>query len=153
MAHPIKELITQNIEETLGKVKTANGYSYDLNVRRYVAVAKYIPEHLMCIIYQDGEDRIEQEANTKDGRELRIAVDVFIQQGPDDTTPVDQYANIVEAEMTKALLSTYTRGDLAIDTTIDPADPFPEYGETDGFTLLIKVRYRTKYGDPYTQQA
>src|SRR5258706_9926549 len=120
MSYPIKELITQNIEATLGAIKVANGYSYNLNVQRYVAVQKYIPEHLMCLIYQDGEERVEQEQNTKDGRELRIAVDVFIQQGPDDTTPDDQYANIIEAEMTRALLATYTRGDLPIDTTIDP---------------------------------
>lgn len=153
MSFPIKEQIAQNIEDIVKSVQVANGYSYDLLVERYSSSKKYVPKHLKVLIYQDGEDRIEQEMNTKDGRELRIALDVFIQPIDTDDTPVDQYANLIEADITKALLATYTRGGLAIDTDVEPADPFPEYGECDGFTLVVKVRYRTVFGDPYTQQA
>jgi hypothetical protein len=153
VSYPVKELITQNIEETLKGISTANGYSYTLKVSRYVGTQHYSPEHLNAMIYQDGETRIEQDVHTKDARELRIAVDVFIQPLDTDTTPVDTICNIIEAEMTKVLYSTYDRGGLAIDTAVEPADPFTEFGEADGFTLVIKVKYRTAYGDMYLAQS
>lgn len=153
MSFPIKELITRNVEETLKSIQTANDYAYDLDVKRYVGVKKYVPQHLRCVIYQDGEERVEQDVHNKDGRELRIAVDVFIMPAAIDDTPVDTYANIIEADMVKALYATYRRGDMAIDTHVEPADPFTEFGEADGFTLLIRIRYRTAYGDPYTLAA
>jgi len=153
MSYPVKEKIARNLFETIASVNTANGYSYDLVVERYHA-KRYQPTHLKTVIYQLPEVKTGPQISNIEERILQVGVDVFILQGDTDPTPVDVYCNLIEADIVTAVKLDSSRGQLAIDTDVDPAEPFADTaGEVDGFSMQVNITYRTSWGDPYTVRA
>ncbi len=145
----VLEKISQNVLTTLQNVTTANGYDYTISPIRAGLVSS--PNHLEALIYQvspeqpsDGPARLEEWVQL-------YAVVVYVMPYEADTTPIDVYNNAISGAMHKELMKDYTRGGLAIDTTILPTIYFPPYdSETAGIVFNFSVRYWTVIDDPFT---
>ena len=148
---PIVELIAQDIFGVLQTVNTTNGYSYDLVPER-ASMQGANPTHLLCILYQLDPDRNDSESNGLDGWIQPFAIDVFVIPSQSDTTPVDQYKNIIYAEIYQALMQDYSRSGYALDTLIhSPLHFKAANGTYDGFALQPEVTYRTVKDNPFQQ--
>ncbi len=151
MSDSVLEQIAQNIETTLQGITRAAGYSFDLTVTR--ATHKNEPRHLRAYIFQLSPDEDEINAPiTKEQWKQAFAVVAYSIPTETDTTPFDQYNNEIAAAIHKELMRDYSRGGLAIDTTIKPTLYFPPLdGEFAGITFQFDVRYRHRLDDPFAQ--
>lgn len=142
------ESIAKNVLTTLQTITTANGYPHTLEVARGKKIN--LPAHLRAYVFQLPPDDVEPSPINAEDWYQEFAVVVYVIPTEDDSVPVDEYNNAVQASIHKALMTDYTRGGYAINTIIRPTLFFPpEDGELAGITFLFRVHYRHKLDDPF----
>lgn len=161
MATPVIESIGANLATDIDAITTGNGFEYTLNAvrsRRLMYADTPWADLDVIIIQQDETSRYDPGANdaaptdctTIDQNFQLTAIGI---DSDSETDSVDTKLNKIAADIIKKLLADGTRGGNAIDTTILNSEP-AEIAETiSGITINIEVRYRVKYGDPYTNRS
>jgi hypothetical protein len=86
-----------------------------------------------------------------------FSIRVHIAPSEKDTTPVEVYEDVMEAEIHKAIVNDaatwHTFGDLAINADIGAQQTVVSDGSYDGIAVPLAVTFRITEGDPYTVRA
>jgi hypothetical protein len=152
MTYPVNELIAQNILTTIQGVTTGNGYNYTLSAQRHTRAGDKVA-HLNAVIIQEDPKEVPDPKvyNTKEWL-LTFHVGVFVIPEEQDTTPIDQYVNLIAADVHKALMVDRYRGGYALDTQIRPSYKSAEEGlKYECIVIPAEVNYRTNELNPYQQ--
>ena len=135
---------------------TAGPYAF-ADVVRPTKLATYTPQNGLIILTRGEVSRLT--ALDCPGNPPAVAIQqtfllrVHIAPSEHDTTPVDLYEDIVEAEIHNALTNVtdwHTFGGNAINAAIQATVTVTSDGGYDGIAIPLQVIYRTVEGDPYT---
>lgn len=148
MGLPIIELIAQNIERTINDVTTGNGYLSTLVAERGKR-SNRVRDNLVVIHQLDPDPIDAPQAHL--GWRVPFALNGYIVESDSSTTPLDQRANIMWADIVKALRVDVSRGQYAYDTEISPPAGFPDAGPLEGIAINIAIKYRHLENDPTAQ--
>ncbi|MDA8376374.1 MAG: hypothetical protein M0Z50_04730 [Planctomycetia bacterium] len=147
---PILEQIILDIVSNLAQVTAANGYQNNVTaVRPNPGLGNALVDGLAIVSL--GTATSEDPPNMAQQWRQEILIDCCVMQSESSTTTIDTRRITMIADIAKALLATYTRGGLAIDTVqtqilFSPID----YDAHIGFvTGVFEVVYRTVYGNGY----
>ena len=152
MGFPVNELIAQNVLSTVQGVTTGTGYNYTLTAQRHSRAGDK-KAHLNAVIIQEDPREVPDPKvyNTKEWL-LTFHVGVFVIPLEQDTTPIDQYVNLIAADVHKAVMVDRYRGGLALDTQIRASYKSVEDGlEYECIVIPVEVNYRTNEVNPYQQ--
>ncbi len=147
---PVIELIALDLLETLCGVTVADGYSFDAIPERYKLHGNS-PRDLLCVLSQ-GVPVEDPNTNANKTWIQPFSIDIYIAQGEDSKTDIDQLVNLRRADIEKAVTQDPYRSDLAFDTNVRAPELFEATnGSFAGVTVNIEVKYRTKETDPFTR--
>ena len=152
---PISERVAQAIQTAVAAITIAGGFQIDIVdcIRPDKDGSNYSPKHLRALLFQEDPNPLDEEVDQGDKDWDHIfQVAVYIAPAKDDTTPHDQWVNVVRADIEKKLMEDITFGGLAIEAHIGK----PDTRTTSKGTFIIPfiniaVIYRTREDDPYTQ--
>ena len=151
--YPVIELIAQNIIDTLKDVTEDNDYYQTLNPRRPtrdIFEANGPLSDLDVLVVQDDPVLIEDNPYGVQEWEQPFLLSICLQDSDSSTTAIDTRKNYAVSDVITAIMEDTSRGGYAIDTVIKDVYSFPvELSET-GITVVINVKYRTQYDDPYS---
>ncbi len=151
---PVIELIAQNVLTTVQGIKTAAGFNYDLTAQRHSKKGDRV-RHLNGIILQEARREVTDKKvyNTNEWW-LPFGIGFYVIPAEDDLTPIDTYANLIMADVEKAIMTDRYRGNNAISTKVLPEALIVEGGlEYDLVVINVEVHYRTSEVDPYVNAA
>ena len=91
------------------------------------------------------------------GWQQTFLIRVHVAPSENDTTPVEVYEDIIEAEIHRAIVTVaatwYTFDDNAINADFGPQQTATSDGGYDGIAIPLMVTYRVAEGDLYTVRA
>jgi len=158
---PIATLITENVTETLSRVRIEQGGGVALIVERLNEENHEFnrPRHLLAIVDPGDPVKADNQAENEDEFTRDYVIHVWVMPSQTNGVPIDETMDQVIANITRALCADdgqsspkiYTRGGLAIDTTaLDPETigPFPK-SLAYLVNVSVQVRYTTRERDPY----
>lgn len=154
MADSIRETIMKNVQSTLEGITVAAGYANTIqSVQRYRQAGQDVRLAPGALV-SEGDEEIDEGplsgANGLVTKRLTVGVLLYARQEPTDTKSGDEVINSLQADVEKALATTYTRGGKAIDTKevgngrLDPEDGVPELNRL----LIYELHYRHRREDP-----
>lgn len=152
MNETVKELITQNIYETLAEISTLNGFQNDATAARATLRGNPIKDRNYKII-DDGDEPIDDSPVNKDDytANFRIVFKVAADDGP-DAEPIDVDRARAVADLRKALMADYSRGGWAINTKVRGNTQLPD-SQSNGIAgeqVPVEIHYRTAKDNPYS---
>ena len=163
MAVPIVEQIAVKLAARLGRIATANGYTFDANVVRPTRVGKYVPRDKEVVFYQGGRTQVEKTEGNPAGVSWKqeFVAAVFAIDSDKSVVPIDTLVNVRQADVEKALATVHpdeTEADwakvdaLALEADFDEPREFAgAESKFSGVEVPLLVTYRVKENDPYTQ--
>jgi hypothetical protein len=136
---------------------SAGAYSF-ANVVRPTKLATYTPQHGLIVLTRGEVSRVTEldcPGNPPAvAFQQTFSIRVHIAPSEKDTTPVEVYEDVMEAEIHKAIVSDaatwHTFGDLAINADLGAQQTVVFDGGYDGIAIPLTVTYRVTEGDPYT---
>lgn len=163
MAVPIIEQIARKIKARLEEITIANGYTWAASVKRPTRIGGFTPKDKEVILFQLSRE-LAEEPNTEGASEAvewwdTFAALVYALDSDESTDPIDTLVNQRQADVEKALhtchpdetVTDWARIDgLALDSNFGEPQPF-EGADFSGVGVLMRVHYRVKENDPYTQ--
>ena len=156
MTTPVIENIAANIETTIDLITTGNGFNQTLIGHRTKRIdfADLTPENgTVLIVTEDEEDRVYLLGGygvMEIGQNFALMAVVI--DSDDASASIETRIHQVDADIKKKLRADPSRGGYAIDTLIMPSVKIAEDNLSfSGITVNIKVKYRVKEDDPYTQ--
>ena len=155
LPEPIIEKIRRDVVATLGTVTRENGYSCDLIVEEAnPALGNRVRDNLAVII-QAFPQKVDEEAYNFTGWLVPFEIWVVVVESESSTTSLDHRLNLVWADIVAALCKddSYTRGNLALDTTVEEPTPTPRElnAHVAEMQVVVHVRYRHLTGNPFAQ--
>ena len=139
---------------------SAGAYSF-ANVVRPTKLATYTPQHGLIVLARGEVSRVTELDCP--GNPPAVAfqqtflIRVHIAPSEKDTTPVEVYEDVMEAEIHKAIVNDaatwHTFGDLAINADLGAQQTVVSDGGYDGIAVPLAVTFRVTEGDPYTVRA
>lgn len=122
-AKPISLLITEDIAETLSRVRTEAGYHFSLSgVERLNATNHELnnPKHLLAVIDPDDPQQLGDPSEGEHEFVRTYVIHVWVMPSQTDGRPIDEYFDYVAADVIKCLCDdesgSYRRGGYATDT-------------------------------------
>ena len=139
---------------------SAGAYSF-ANVVRPTKLATYTPQHGLIVLTRGEVSRVTEldcPGNPPAvAFQQTFSIRVHIAPSEKDTTPVEIYEDVMEAEIHKAIVNDaatwHTFGDLAINADIGAQQTVVSDGSYDGIAVPLAVTFRVTEGDPYTVRA
>jgi hypothetical protein len=139
---------------------SAGAYSF-ANVVRPTKLATYTPQHGLIVLTRGEVSRVTEldcPGNPPAvAFQQTFSIRVHIAPSEKDTTPVEVYEDVMEAEIHKAIVNDaatwHTFGDLAINADIGAQQTVVSDGGYDGIAVPLAVTFRVTEGDPYTVRA
>jgi hypothetical protein len=139
---------------------SAGAYSF-ANVVRPTKLATYTPQHGLIVLTRGEVSRVTEldcPGNPPAvAFQQTFSIRVHIAPSEKDTTPVEVYEDVMEAEIHKAIVNDaatwHTFGDLAINADIGAQQTVVSDGSYDGIAVPLTVTFRITEGDPYTVRA
>jgi hypothetical protein len=139
---------------------SAGAYSF-ANVVRPTKLATYTPQHGLIVLTRGEVSRVTEldcPGNPPAvAFQQTFSIRVHIAPSEKDTTPVEVYEDVMEAEIHKAIVNDaatwHTFGDLAINADIGAQQTVVSDGSYDGIAVPLAVTFRITEGDPYTVRA
>ncbi len=154
MSLPIIENIAVDIEAAINAITVANGFNQNLVAVRPKRVefnASNLPwGDLDVLIKQAGQEEVEPGIGTKHWRQIFLIAAIVI-DSERVTDSIDTRLNQVSADIEKKLTADPQRGNNAIDTQIEGAEPFDDDAGISGILIQVSVEYWTVFNDPYTK--
>ncbi len=147
---PILEQIILDIVSNLNQVTVANGFQTDVTAARpNPGIGNAIADGLAIVSL--GSATAEDPPSQAQQWRQEILIDCCVKQSETSSTTIDTRRVTMLADVAEALLATYTRGGLAVDTVQTQAIFSPiDYDAHIGFvTAVFEVVYRTAYGNGY----
>lgn len=151
MALPISEQISENVAQRLATITTANGYGSTITVERANMHRGSRPENNVAVIYEGDEQREEDPPAGYFQYLKPFDVLVWIMEAEDSKWPLDKRANIVRADIEKAIMSDPFWDGLASNTFLQGIRRFDPALETYGCVVSFDIQYRVLETDPYSQ--
>ena len=139
---------------------SAGAYSF-ADVVRPTKIATYTPQHGLIVLTRGQVARVPEldcPGNPPAvGMQQTFSIRVHIAPSEKDTTPVEVYEDVMEAEIHKAIVNDaatwHTFGDLAINADLGAQQTVVSDGGYDGIAVPLAVTFRVTEGDPYTVRA
>jgi hypothetical protein len=139
---------------------SAGAYSF-ANVVRPTKLATYTPQHGLIVLTRGEVSRVTEldcPGNPPAvAFQQTFSIRVHIAPSEKDTTPVEVYEDVMEAEIHKAIVNDaatwHTFGDLAINADLGAQQTVVSDGGYDGIAVPLAVTFRVTEGDPYTVRA
>jgi hypothetical protein len=139
---------------------SAGAYSF-ANVVRPTKLATYTPQHGLIVLTRGEVSRVTEldcPGNPPAvAFQQTFSIRVHIAPSEKDTTPVEVYEDVMEAEIHKAIVNDsatwHTFGDLAINADLGAQQTVVSDGSYDGIAVPLTVTFRITEGDPYTVRA
>lgn len=136
---------------------SAGAYSF-ANVVRPTKLATYTPQHGLIVLTRGEVSRVTEldcPGNPPAvAFQQTFSIRVHIAPSEKDTTPVEVYEDVMEAEIHKAIVNDaatwHTFGDLAINADLGAQQTVVSDGGYDGIAVPLAVTFRVTEGDPYT---
>lgn len=162
-AQSILELCADDVCQRVANLTKANGYSFDVaEVVRPRQSGGLSVGHLTAVITQGPPD--PDQGNAPGNREQWIQpfdIEIIVSLPDDDTTSIDKFANVISADLMKALFRSssapstvdYSLGGLATRLEIAGAENIERDGALGGVRLTLEVTYRHAIDDPYDDGA
>jgi len=153
-AYPVVELIAQNVEAELRKVRVVGGYLNDAEVERAKRTTR--PRDRLCVIHQ--LDPIEGDTTQGQNGSIEwyqpFEVHCYIVESETSEIPLDQRLNTIGTDVQRAIMEDPHRGDLAHDTLLDEPENFIDAAghQFEGVIVKFRCRYRTSLSDPRIQR-
>ncbi len=139
---------------------SAGAYSF-ANVVRPTKLATYTPQHGLIVLTRGEVSRVTEldcPGNPPAvAFQQTFSIRVHIAPSEKDTTPVEVYEDVMEAEIHKAIVNDaatwHTFGNLAINADLGAQQTVVSDGGYDGIAVPLAVTFRITEGDPYTVRA
>jgi hypothetical protein len=139
---------------------SAGAYSF-ANVVRPTKLATYTPQHGLIVLTRGEVSRVTEldcPGNPPAvAFQQTFSIRVHIAPSEKDTTPVEFYEDVMEAEIHKAIVNDaatwHTFGNLAINADLGAQQTVVSDGGYDGIAVPLAVTFRVTEGDPYTVRA
>jgi hypothetical protein len=139
---------------------SAGAYSF-ANVVRPTKLATYTPQHGLIVLTRGEVSRVTEldcPGNPPAvAFQQTFSIRVHIAPSEKDTTPVEVYEDVMEAEIHRAIVNDaatwHTFGDLAINANLGAQQTVVSDGGYDGIAVPLAVTFRVTEGDPYTVRA
>jgi hypothetical protein len=136
---------------------SAGAYSF-VDVVRPTKLATYTPQHGLIVLTRGEVSRLTEidcPGNPPAvGYQQTFLIRVHIAPSEKDTTPVEVYEDVMEAEIHKAIVNDsatwQTFGNLAINADLGAQQTAVSDGSYDGISIPLAVTFRITEGDPYT---
>lgn len=145
-----RELILDNIKDTLELITTDNGYNNTLaSVQRWKQKGNSLV-NIPCVIISAGREEKDPAPNPQATAKLTVFIDLWTRQDDDDTSDTDTLLDSLLLDIEKALAVDYTRGGYAEDTIIRGITPFEtvEGSPHCGLMIELEIVYKHKLTDP-----
>jgi hypothetical protein len=132
-----------------------------VDVVRPTKLATYTPQHGLIVLTRGEVSRVTEldcPGNPPAvAFQQTFSIRVHIAPSEKDTTPVEVYEDVMEAEIHKAIVNDsatwHTFGDLAINADLGAQQTVVSDGSYDGIAVPLTVTFRITEGDPYTVRA
>lgn len=158
---PILTRIVDDMVETLEGVSAAAGDDRTLTVERPKQSTGNTRRDGLAVVHRGSPKMVDTD--DPDGGSAYnfvtwlqpFAVVLTVVESETSETSVDERLDTIRADVERALLEDGTRGGLAIDTRLgDPEYPEPDKPNSNvgEVWVVFIVQYRTRYGDPYSQE-
>jgi hypothetical protein len=139
---------------------SAGAYSF-VDVVRPTKLATYTPQHGLIVLTRGEVSRVTEldcPGNPPAvAFQQTFSIRVHIAPSEKDTTPVEVYEDVMEAEIHRAIVNDaatwHTFGDLAINADLGAQQTVVSDGSYDGIAVPLAVTFRVTEGDPYTVRA
>ena len=139
---------------------SAGAYSF-ANVVRPTKLATYTPQHGLIVLTRGEVSRVTELDCPGNPPAVAFrqtfSIRVHIAPSEKDTTPVEVYEDVMEAETHKAIVNDaatwHTFGNLAINADLGSQQTVVSDGSYDGIAVPLVVTFRVTEGDPYTVRA
>jgi hypothetical protein len=139
---------------------SAGAYSF-ANVVRPTKLATYTPQHGLIVLTRGEVSRVTEldcPGNPPAvAFQQTFSIRVHIAPSEKDTTPVEVYEDVMEAEIHRAIVNDaatwHTFGGLAINADLGAQQTVVSDGSYDGIAVPLAVTFRVTEGDPYTVRA
>jgi hypothetical protein len=139
---------------------SAGAYSF-VDVVRPTKLATYTPQHGLIVLTRGEVSRVTEldcPGNPPAvAFQQTFSIRVHIAPSEKDTTPVEVYEDVMEAEIHKAIVNDqatwHTFGNLAINADIGAQQTVVSDGSYNGIAVPLTVTFRITEGDPYTVRA
>lgn len=164
-ARPVNEQIAQRLVERL-ELLTAGYSSYFVApyVKRRLFHDTETPLNFGIVVTQGNDERVPELDCPGNPPALcfRVPFNIRCRIMPSetDTTPVDEYVNIIAAEVHRVVCDDsylsfpwYTFEDLAFDAEISSPEYVDNDGSFDGVNQVVTVTYRVTEGNPWEVRA
>lgn len=155
---PVVEIITQDLIDSLKRVRKANGYQTDLQVER-IWRSGNTTQDMLCVVQEVDDELDDQAAPTMAAAWVQPYALIILAFQPEASTyPVRRRLQIAAADVHKSLMKDYQRtvtnqtGDVSY--AVDTRPPTKAWcgdvmGAADGLVMIVRVQYRTDINDPY----
>jgi hypothetical protein len=158
---PVVSLISDEIFARLQTLASGSSGPYSfVKVVRPTKLATYTPQHGLIVLTRGEVVRVNEldcPGNPPSiAYQQTFLIRIHIAPSEKDTTPVERYEDIMEAEIHKAIRNGDTWhnfGGYAINADFGPQQIATSDGGYDGIAVPLLVTYRVTEGDPYTVRA
>lgn len=159
---PVVSRISDEIFSRLQALVSGSAGAYSFaNVVRPTKLATYTPQHGLIVLTRGEVSRVTEldcPGNPPAvAFQQTFSIRVHIAPSEKDTTPVEVYEDVMEAEIHKAIVNDaatwHTFGDLAINADLGAQQTVVSDGSYDGIAVPLAVTFRVTEGDPYTVRA
>ncbi len=159
---PVVSRISDEIFARLQALVSGSVGAYSFaDVVRPTKLATYTPQHGLIVLTRGEVSRVTEldcPGNPPAvAFQQTFSIRVHIAPSEKDTTPVEVYEDVMEAEIHKAIVNDsatwHTFGDLAINADIGAQQTVVSDGSYDGIAVPLVVTFRVTEGDPYTVRA
>jgi hypothetical protein len=159
---PVVSRISDEIFARLQALASGSAGAYSFaNVVRPTKLATYTPQHGLIVLTRGEVSRVTEldcPGNPPAvAFQQTFSIRVHIAPSEKDTTPVEVYEDVMEAEIHKAIVNDaatwHTFGDLAINADLGAQQTVVSDGGYDGIAVPLAVTFRVTEGDPYTVRA
>ena len=159
---PVVSRISDEIFARLQALASGSAGAYSFaNVVRPTKLATYTPQHGLIVLTRGEVSRVTEldcPGNPPAvAFQQTFSIRVHIAPSEKDTTPVEVYEDVMEAEIHRAIVNDaatwHTFGDLAINADLGAQQTVVSDGGYDGIAVPLAVTFRVTEGDPYTVRA
>lgn len=163
MPTPIIEQIAVKIKARLAEITTANSYTWNADVVRPTRIGGFVPKDKQVVLFQAGRELADTPGTEGSSTAVEwwqtFAVAVYAISSDKSTDPIETLINVRHADVEKALQTPTddeTETDwakidgLALNSEMGTPEWF-DYPDFSGVAVALRVHYRVKENDPYTQ--
>ena len=149
---PRIEYIAVNIAAAINAITVANEFNQTLVAVRpkRIDFSDVVPKNGRVLIAQiDQSPPADQAIQTQEYLQEFLCA-AIVKDSDTAVTSIDTRLNQVAADIEKKLKEDRTRGGYALNTVMAGSTKFDDGEAFTGIAVLVRVHYRTAWGDPYT---